>query len=180
MKRLLLIALPLYALDQVTKHLVLWYVPLYEGRELVPGLLNLVHYTNTGAAFGAVKDNNAIFIVLSFVTLAALAFYFVAISGIACRRPAWPCWSTASAGISPTGSATSMSSTSLMFTGAAVIGRHLTSPTVASALQQVCSSWAHSSRKGPKEPANENPFPGRRDLDCRDRFFTRGNAHSRI
>lgn len=75
MKRLLLIALPLYALDQITKHLVLWNVPLHDAWELIPGLLNLVHYTNTGAAFGAFKDNNTFFIILSAVTLGALAFF---------------------------------------------------------------------------------------------------------
>lgn len=76
MKRLLLIALPLYLLDQITKWLVLWKVELYSAHEVIPGLLNLVHYTNTGAAFGAFKDNNAFFITLSLVTLGALAFFY--------------------------------------------------------------------------------------------------------
>lgn len=40
------------ALDQVTKPLVRAFVPAYESVAIVPGLLNLTHVQNTGAAFG--------------------------------------------------------------------------------------------------------------------------------
>ena len=39
-------------LDQVTKQLVRDGIALYDSVEVIPGLLNLVHVRNTGAAFG--------------------------------------------------------------------------------------------------------------------------------
>ena len=39
-------------LDQVTKQLVRTGIALYDSVEVIPGLLNLVHVRNTGAAFG--------------------------------------------------------------------------------------------------------------------------------
>lgn len=38
-------------LDQFTKLLVLRYLPLHSGKEVIPGFFNLVHTRNTGAAF---------------------------------------------------------------------------------------------------------------------------------
>jgi len=40
------------ALDQLTKLLVRQQVPLHDSIPVIPGLLNLVHVRNTGAAFG--------------------------------------------------------------------------------------------------------------------------------
>jgi signal peptidase II len=40
------------ALDQATKLLVRQHVPLHDSVTIIPGLLNLVHVRNTGAAFG--------------------------------------------------------------------------------------------------------------------------------
>lgn len=76
MRRILWISLPLYLLDQITKYLVLWNLPLHDSREIVPGLFNLVHYTNTGAAFGIMRDSNLFFMVLSVVALGVLAFFY--------------------------------------------------------------------------------------------------------
>jgi signal peptidase II len=39
------------AVDQLTKYLIVANLPLYEMREVIPGLFNLVHVTNKGAAF---------------------------------------------------------------------------------------------------------------------------------
>lgn len=72
MKYILLLSLPLYALDQVTKWLVLHHVHPEELRVVIPGFFSLVHVTNTGAAFGSFRNNNVFFIVLSCV-----AFVFV-------------------------------------------------------------------------------------------------------
>src|SRR2546421_1475705 len=68
MKFILFLSLPLYALDQLTKWLVLTRVPA-EGHEVIPDIFSLVHVTNTGAAFGSFRDNNAFFIALSCVAL---------------------------------------------------------------------------------------------------------------
>ena len=71
MKLLLLLSLPLYALDQLTKYLVLKHVDPDAPRVIVSGFFALVHVTNTGAAFGSFKNNNLFFIALS---VAALIF----------------------------------------------------------------------------------------------------------
>jgi len=68
MKFILFLSLPLYALDQLTKWLVLTRVPA-EGHEVIPDIFSLVHVTNTGAAFGSFRNNNTFFIVLSCVAL---------------------------------------------------------------------------------------------------------------
>jgi signal peptidase II len=46
-----IILLALLGLDQLSKHLVLSHLDLYEARPLIPGFFNLVHVTNKGAAF---------------------------------------------------------------------------------------------------------------------------------
>jgi signal peptidase II len=70
MKFILLLSLPLFALDQITKWLVLQNVhPEDVPPVIIPGFFSLVNVTNTGAAFGSFKDNNLFFIVLSFIAL---------------------------------------------------------------------------------------------------------------
>ncbi len=69
MKFLLLLTLPLYALDQATKWLALHYVTPEEPRIIVPEFFALVFVTNTGAAFGSFKNNNLFFVILSCVAL---------------------------------------------------------------------------------------------------------------
>jgi signal peptidase II len=65
MKFILFLSLPLYALDQLTKWLVLRHIPFDDIRIVVPEFFALVHITNNGAAFGSFKDNNLFFVVLS-------------------------------------------------------------------------------------------------------------------
>jgi signal peptidase II len=70
MKFVFFISLPLYALDQWTKQLVLrWISPEGLGRIVIPDFFNLVNVTNTGAAFGSFKNNNTFFIVISSIAL---------------------------------------------------------------------------------------------------------------
>jgi signal peptidase II len=69
MKIFLYLTLPLYALDQVTKRLVLQFVDPSDPQVLIPGFFTLVHVTNTGAAFGSFRNNNGFFIALSCVAL---------------------------------------------------------------------------------------------------------------
>ena len=69
MKFVLLISLPLYALDQITKWLVLRFVSPDEPRLVIADFFSLVHVTNTGAAFGVLKNNNFAFIILCFLAL---------------------------------------------------------------------------------------------------------------
>jgi len=67
------ITLPLYALDQLTKWLVLRALDYQEMRPVVPGFFDLVRFHNTGAAFSMFSNSNAFFIGLSAVALAVLA-----------------------------------------------------------------------------------------------------------
>jgi signal peptidase II len=69
MKFILFISLPLYALDQLTKQLVLRFVSQWDARTVVPDFFTLVNVTNTGAAFGSFKGNNAFFVVISIIAL---------------------------------------------------------------------------------------------------------------
>ena len=69
MKIFLLLTLPLYLLDQVTKRLVLQFVDPSDPHVLIPGFFTLVHVTNTGAAFGSFRNNNGFFIALSCAAL---------------------------------------------------------------------------------------------------------------
>jgi len=72
MKYVLLLSLPLYLLDQITKGLVVRFVGGEDIHVVVPDFFAVVNVTNDGAAFGSFKNNNAFFIVLSCV-----AFVFV-------------------------------------------------------------------------------------------------------
>jgi signal peptidase II len=81
MKFILIISLPLYALDQLTKYLVLQSVDPEHPQSVIAGFLDLVNVTNTGAAFGSFKNNNGFFIALS-----CLALLFV-VTLLVRRRP---------------------------------------------------------------------------------------------
>jgi signal peptidase II len=69
MKFLLLLTLPLYVLDQITKALVLQSITPEEPRIIVPDFFALVFVTNTGAAFGSFKNNNWFFMILSSIAI---------------------------------------------------------------------------------------------------------------
>lgn len=72
MKWILSISLPLYALDQITKYWILGHVDAESNVPLIPRWFYLVNVTNTGAAFGSFKNNNAFFIVLSLIAMLAV------------------------------------------------------------------------------------------------------------
>src|SRR3954463_4298987 len=72
MKYILLLSLPLYLLDQISKNLVLRFIGPEDQFVVVPDFFKIVFVTNDGAAFGSFKNNNAFFIVL-----ACVAFVFV-------------------------------------------------------------------------------------------------------
>lgn len=72
MKLWIYLALPLYVIDQITKVLVLKYIPLHETIPVIPGFFNLTYVQNTGAAFGMMKNNNFFFVGLASVALIVL------------------------------------------------------------------------------------------------------------
>jgi signal peptidase II len=63
------LSLPLFALDQWTKQLVLRFVSPEESRVVIRDFFSLVNVTNTGAAFGSFRNNNTLFIVISTAAL---------------------------------------------------------------------------------------------------------------
>ena len=65
MKYIFLLSLPLYALDRVTKYLVVNSIDPDRPIIVVPNFFHLVNITNTGAAFGSFKNNNTFFIAIS-------------------------------------------------------------------------------------------------------------------
>ena len=73
MKFILFLSLPLYAVDQLTKQVVLRLINPYEARIIVPDFFTLVNVTNTGAAFGSFRGNNTFFIIISIVALVVVA-----------------------------------------------------------------------------------------------------------
>jgi signal peptidase II len=72
MRYILLLSLPLYALDQITKGLVLRNIHPDELRVIIPDFFSIVNITNDGAAFGSFKNNNTFFIVLSCVAFSVV------------------------------------------------------------------------------------------------------------
>jgi signal peptidase II len=72
--------LALVLVDRVTKVLVVANVPLHETIPVVPGLLNLTHVQNTGAAFGVLNAvdfpfKTVVVTVLALAALLAIAAY---------------------------------------------------------------------------------------------------------
>lgn len=64
--------------DQVTKAIVRAQLPLWDQREVIPGLLNLVHVQNTGAAFGLLNNVEFAYKPVVMIAMAALALLAIA------------------------------------------------------------------------------------------------------
>ncbi len=73
MKWILFLSLPFYALDQLCKRWILQNIDPEMPRIIIPRYFDIVHVTNTGAAFGSFKNNNAFFVALSCVALVSIA-----------------------------------------------------------------------------------------------------------
>jgi signal peptidase II len=69
---LLMVTLPIFLLDVVTKWIVLATIPSHASIPVIPGVFNLVRVYNTGAAFGMGQNNNHIFLALAAVALVVL------------------------------------------------------------------------------------------------------------
>ncbi len=77
MKFIFFLSLPLYALDQLTKQVVLRSINPYDARVMVPDFFSLVNVTNTGAAFGSFKGNNTFFVAISIIALLVVTVLLV-------------------------------------------------------------------------------------------------------
>lgn len=69
-------ALATLALDQTTKQMVRAAVSLGDSRPLVPGLLDLTHVRNMGAAFGLFPGRQPIFVATSLIVLLVVGAYW--------------------------------------------------------------------------------------------------------
>jgi signal peptidase II len=76
-KFILVLSLPLYVVDQLTKHWVLRSIGRYDARIVVSDFFNLVNVTNDGAAFGSFKGYNTFFIVISIIALVVVTVLLV-------------------------------------------------------------------------------------------------------
>ena len=73
----LLFAALIAAADQVTKYLVVRFIPLYADAPLLPGVLGLTHVRNQGAAFSSFQGMQWLFaLIFAAFTLALLYEYF--------------------------------------------------------------------------------------------------------
>ena len=74
-----LILLILFAVlaDQLTKLWIMSSLPLYGRKIIVPGLFNLVHVTNTGAAFGLLAGEHAWWRQVFFIVVALMALVII-------------------------------------------------------------------------------------------------------
>ena len=66
--------------DQVTKALVRAKLPLYDSVNVIPGMLDITHATNSGAAFGILSGvefpyKSAVMVLVALVALAAVGLY---------------------------------------------------------------------------------------------------------
>jgi signal peptidase II len=81
MRYIFFLSLPLYALDQWTKYLVIRYLAA-DGApvHVMPkqgGFFDIVNVTNTGAAFGSFRGNNTFFVALSCFALLVVVVLLV-------------------------------------------------------------------------------------------------------
>ena len=63
--------------DQITKELVVRRIELFDRIPVISGFFDLVHYRNTGVAFGLFRDGNTAYTIPFFVTTAILAVGFL-------------------------------------------------------------------------------------------------------
>ena len=71
-RRILGLALAIFALDQLTKWIVLQYLQTGDEIVVIPGFFNLVLRNNTGAAWSLFTGNNAVLALIAGVALVAL------------------------------------------------------------------------------------------------------------
>ncbi len=75
---LLEVAAIVFALDQLTKFMIIRYIPLYQSVAPIPGLGRLflfTHTQNSGAAFGIFRDSGNLFLVIALLVAVAIVYY---------------------------------------------------------------------------------------------------------
>ncbi len=80
-KAFVLIAVSVVVIDQITKHLILTRMPLYDVMSVIPGFFNITHIRNPGGAFGFMATGsqgirNLLFIGVSVVALGLIVYFY--------------------------------------------------------------------------------------------------------
>jgi signal peptidase II len=71
-----LLAAVVIAVDRITKHIVRGHIGYTQSRTVIPGVLRLVHYRNTGVAFDFLSGAGPVVIIVEGLALLALLVYF--------------------------------------------------------------------------------------------------------
>lgn len=64
-------------LDQLSKYLVVRYIPLQAEVDFIPFFINLTHIENRGASFGMLADNRWIFMSLSTLAIVGIIVFMI-------------------------------------------------------------------------------------------------------
>jgi signal peptidase II len=72
LRRVAIIAALIVVLDQLTKWLVAEYISPSQPIPIIDGFLQLVHWRNSGAAWGILRDYNILLTIISALTVLAL------------------------------------------------------------------------------------------------------------
>ena len=80
-RKLALVAGIVVILDQITKAMVLKYLPLYASINVIPGFFNLIHIHNPGGAFGFMAEGSSsaralFFLVMSMAAIGLVFDYY--------------------------------------------------------------------------------------------------------
>lgn len=73
----LIICAVVILLDQISKYLVVQFIPLGSTVKCIDGLFHLTYIQNRGAAFGMLADHRWVFMVISVAALAAITAYLL-------------------------------------------------------------------------------------------------------
>jgi signal peptidase II len=76
-KKLIGIAGSVVILDQITKAVILFKLPLYHSIIVVPDFFDITHIRNRGAAFGLFANQNSAWLGIFFILISILAIGFV-------------------------------------------------------------------------------------------------------
>lgn len=79
--RMGLTALAVFALDFATKLVVKRYMVPGETIPIIPGVFNLTHVRNPGAAFGLLANRTTFFVVITVLVIALILYYSKQIAG---------------------------------------------------------------------------------------------------
>jgi signal peptidase II len=71
-----LLAALVIAVDRITKHIVRGHIGYLQSRTVIPGVLRLVNYRNTGVAFDFLSGAGPVVIIIEGLALLALLVYF--------------------------------------------------------------------------------------------------------